>query len=304
MTSSADQTYRPLRGSSLALTILVVALWGGNTVAVSFSVDTLPPVAVACMRFMMGTVVMVFWCRFERTPLSASADELRASFIAGTLLFAQIATFNVAVKWTNSTHGAMLINTFPFFVAAIGHWITKSDRLTPRRTMGLVFAAVGVAAVMLDKRAMTGDMRSFLIGDVVLLLSAILLAIRVVYVGRAVQRIRPSKLIFWHDVFGVMMFAAWSMATESLSSATWTLPSALGLLYQGVVVAGFCFIIHAALLKHHSAAQISVFSFASPVFGVVFSIALRNEPLTASVVAGAALVAFGIWAVTYEPRPR
>lgn len=284
------------------LTILVVALWGGNTVAVSFSVDTLPPVAVACMRFIMGTIVMVFWCRFEGTPLRASAEELWAAWVAGVLLFAQIATFNVAVKWTNSTHGAMLINTFPFFVAGIGHWVTKSDRLTPRRITGLVLAALGVAAVMLDKQAITGNVRSFLIGDLVLLLSAVLLAVRVVFVGRAVQTIKPSKLIFWHDVFGVILFASWSLATESLSAATWTLASVSGLVYQGVVVAGFCFIIHAALLKHHSAAQISVFSFASPVFGVAFSIALRNEPLTTSVVAGALLVALGIWAVTYEPR--
>lgn len=276
----------------------MVALWGGNSVAVSFSVDSIPPVAVACLRFAMGTGVMFLWCRWFRIPLRASRRELRVSFVAGFLLFTQIATFNVGVLWTNSTHGAMLINTFPFFVAAIEHGITKTYRLTTRRSLGLIIAAAGVAAVMFDRPSGSALPRSFLQGDTVLLVSSILLALRVVYVGRVVQTMQPGKLMFWHDVFGVLMFAAWSLAAESFDEVNFSWPSILGLLYQGLIVSGFCFVVHASLLKHHGASQISVFSFATPVFGVLFGVAIRNDPFTASIVVGATCVAAGIWAVT------
>lgn len=301
--SSEPLPARPVRGASLAVTLLIVALWGGNSVAVSFSVDTLPPVAVACVRFVMGTVVMCVWCVLQQIGLRPSRTELWWSCVAGFLLFAQISTFNVGVLWTNSTHGAMLINTFPFFVAGIEHWITHSDRLNAKRTVGFLVALAGVIAVMTDGEAASGDLVAFFWGDVVLLASALLLAIRVVYVGRVVQRMSPSKLILWHDIVGVALFAIWSLATESFSQATLTIPSLLGLLYQGVVIAGFCFVVHATLLKRHTASQISVFSFATPVFGVLFSILLRDEPLTLSVGIGAACVAFGIWAVTYFGTP-
>ena len=62
--SQGADRLRPLRGTSLFLTILIVALWGGNAVAVSFSVDTLPPVAVAGIRFDMGTAFMLVYCYF------------------------------------------------------------------------------------------------------------------------------------------------------------------------------------------------------------------------------------------------
>ena len=292
----------PLRGRSLAITLLIVALWGGNSVAVSFSIDALPPVAVACARFAMGMLVMLVWCVLQRVPLSPTRWETWVSFVAGFLLFAQISTFNVAVGWTNSTHGAMLINTFPFFVAGMEHWITKTDRLTSRRIVGMCLAAIGVAAVMLDTGVATNGnaTHSFLAGDLLLLASSLLLAIRVVYVGRVVQKMAPSKLIFWHDVFGVLMFAVWSFSTESLAEVHMTWPAFWGLFYQGVIIAGFCFVIHASLLRHHSASQISVFSFATPIFGVIFSVLLRSEPFTLAIAIGAVCVALGIWAVTYE----
>ena len=98
----------------------------------------------------------------------------------------------------------------------------------------------------------------------------------------------------------VAMFAGWSFTTESFDDAQLTTPALLGLLYQGVIVAGLCFVLHASLLTKHSASQVSVFSFATPVFGVAFSVALRSEPFNGLVVLGAICVAAGIWLVTVE----
>ena len=286
----------PLTGASLSILLLIVMLWGANSVAVSYSVDTLPPVAVAGVRFAMGTLVLFFWCLFEKTPFRVSTHEIWMAFVAGFLLFTQISTFNVGVSLTNSTHGAMLVNTFIFFVAAIEHF-TRVDRLNGRRIIGFALAAVGVFFVMQTRNDGT-IAETFLMGDGLLLLSAGLLAIRVIYVRHAVQTMMPSKLMFWHGVFGVTMFGLWSGGTESFGDAKLTTPATLGLLYQGLVVAGICFVLHASLLKKHSASQISVFSFATPVFGVLFGVLLRDEPFNGLVVLGAFCVAAGIWLVT------
>ena len=292
---------RPLTSQAFAITLLIVALWGGNSVAVRFSVASIPPVAVACARFAIGTLVLGVWYLSRRESLRINRGELVASWIAGILLFLQISTFNVGVLWSNSTHGAMFINTFPFFVVLIEHWVTKSDRITLRKTIGMLLAAAGVSAVMLDAGGGEGQRNTlFAAGDVVLLLSSILLSIRVVYVGRLVRRMPPGKLIFWSNMVGVMLFAGWSLVTEDLSEMTLERPAVLGLLYQGGIISGFCFVTHATLLRTYSASQISVFSFATPIFGVLFSIWLLHEPFTTMVTLGAILVAGGIWAVNYK----
>ena len=75
-----------------------------------------------------------------------------------------------------------------------------------------------------------------------------------------------------------------------------------GLLYQGLAVAGLCFAIQARLLKKHSASRISVFSFATPLFGILFAVLLRGDPLSPWLFLAGVAVAAGILLVNLEDR--
>jgi drug/metabolite transporter (DMT)-like permease len=116
--------------------MLIAALWGGTAVAISFSRVSLPPVAVAAIRFAMASVFMLFWCRFQQTSIRLRRGQLKPALVAGILLFLQIASFNIGVGRSNSSHGSMRINTFVFWVVAIEHVVTKTDRLTLRKLAG------------------------------------------------------------------------------------------------------------------------------------------------------------------------
>ena len=76
----------------------------------------------------------------------------------------------------------------------------------------------------------------------------------------------------------------------------------LGVIYQGIFVAGLCFAIQAMLLRHHSASQISVFGFATPLFGVGLGVLLRGDPLSANLLVAAICVAVGIVLVNVSRR--
>lgn len=296
---------RPLGATAIGLTLLTAALWGGTPVAVSFSVDVLPPLAVAAVRFVLAAAFMLGWCFFTRTPVWLRFEQLVPCLVTGSLLFLQISTFNLGIYFSNSSHATLLINTFVFWVIAIEHFITRTDRATPRRLLGLLVAAASVSLILPSGSAgSTGagevaaaDMPS-LAGDALLLTSALLLGIKIVYTKQALRVVEPGKLILWHDVVGVVWFLAGSLWLENASLHALDLPAVLGLLYQGLVVAGLCFAIQAMLLERHSASQISVFSFSTPLFGVVVAMLLRGDPLSPWLVASAVGVAFGIWLVT------
>ncbi len=273
--------------------------------AISFSVDTLPPIAVAGLRFALAAVFMLIWCRFERTELRLRAGQFVPPLIAGTLLFFQIGLFNIGVDWSNSSHGSMFINTFIFWVVAIEHFVTKADRLTLRKLLGLLIAAAGVVLIFATtnyvRKGSTGDEPS-LVGDLVLLLSAAVLAVKIVYTKHALKTVEPGKLILWHDLFGVVFFTAYSLAFESVEPSDFNIAAVLGIAYQGVLVAGFCFAVQALLLRHHSASQISVFSFATPLFGVAAAVAMRGDRLSPWLLLSAMFVAAGILLVNWSSR--
>lgn len=294
----------PVSWQTASLTLLTVALWGGNPVAVSYSVDTLPPVAVAGIRFAMAAVFMLFWCKLEGSQLRLQPGQLMPVLILGFTLFVQIASFNIGVVYSNSSHASMTINTFVFWVVIIEHFITKGDRLTMRKLVGL-FVAFAAIFLLLSKRetATTTSLdQPTLLGDLILLFSAFVLAVKIVCVKHSLKKVEPGKLIFWHSLIGVALFFIYSAAFEKIEYKGFTSAAIWALLYQGVLVAGFCFALQAMLLRRHSASQIAVFSFATPLFGVGAGVLMRGDQLTPWLFVSAAFVALGILLVNTVPR--
>lgn len=303
--AQAGTLHQPVGLRTALLALLTAALWGGNPVAVSYSVDSLPPVAVAAVRFAMAAIFMAVWCRVAHVPLRLQQGQFVPAFVAGVLMFVQIASFNWGVVYSNSSHSSTLINTAVFWVAAFEHFVTRTDRLTRRKSAGLVIAAAGVAIMLATTPQSSHESirdKVTAVGDAVLLGSAILLAWKLVYIRHVLRVIEPEKLIFWHNMVGLVGFTCCSALFEKPGAGQLTTSAVLGLIYQGVLVAGVCFAIQAILLRRHTASQISVFGFATPLFGVGLGVLLRGDPLSLSLLVAALAVATGIALVSVSPR--
>ncbi len=302
----ADGHDQPLGTTSIGLALMTSALWGGTPVAISYSVDTLPPIGVAAIRFVLAALFMVVWCRWQRTELRLRPGQLKPVLIAGVLLFAQIGLFHLGIHQSNSSHASLFINTFVFWVVAIEHFVTRNTRLTSQKILGLIIAAAGVALILVknepsDPTAISeskliplGFDQASLQGDAILLASAFLLGVKICYTKHALKTVEPGKLIFWHDVVGVVLFAAYSLAFEEIAIAGFNTPAVWGLLYQGLAVAGLCFAVQTQLLRKHAAAKISVFSFTTPLFGIVFAWLFRGDLLSPWLIVSGVCVAVGI----------
>jgi drug/metabolite transporter (DMT)-like permease len=292
-----------------ALAVLLAALWGGTPVAVKFSTgELMGPITVSGVRFAMAAVFMLFWCRWQGTEIRLHPGQIGPSVILGLLLFVQISTFTIGIHWSSASHGTLFINTFIFWVVGFEHFMIGGSRLTRRRSLGLLIAAVGVVLILwTTKISHSGEATvddPDLIGDLVIVISGFLLGIKIIYTKHAMRKVEAGKLIFWHDAIGVIFFAIAAILFESpnlepfFSSAIVyqqeVREAMLGLLYQGLVVAGFCFATQAVLLRRHSASQLSVFSFATPLFGITFAVLFRGEQLSEWLAVSGVCVAVGI----------
>jgi len=72
--------------------------------------------------------------------------------------------------------------------------------------------------------------------------------------------------------------------------------------YQGVIVGGVALVLWVHLLRRHTPGSLTVFSFLTPVFGVVLSSVAFNESITARFVVGLACVIAGIALVNWRER--
>lgn len=297
---------RPLGVVATLIVLLTVTLWGGTPTAVKYTTDVLPSLTVSGIRFGLAAVFMLGWCAIERAGMWPRRDQWGPCLGAGFLLFLQIGLFTYAIAFSNASHATLCINTFIFWVLLIEHFYTRDDRLTPIKLAGVGIAVCGVLTIVLaDEQDYGTDSNSpSRFGDALMLVSAVVLAIKVVYTKWATTRVEPGKLILWHDIIGTGWFlvAAAIFEWPEVAAAGWRVyfdpPVALGLLYQGVVVGGFCFAAQTALLERYSASQITVFSFLTPVCGVTIAVLFRGDVLSRSLYLGAACVATGILTVT------
>ena len=299
----ATSELKPITALSAALAVLCAVLWGGLSVAVRFTQDDLPPLGTAGIRFSIATVLLAGWARLQGVPLAIGISQARAIATVGVLLFLQIGSYHFGMQYTNSAHGSVMIGSYPVFVALIAHFALEGDRLSAMKFVGLWVAFAGLIAVVVGGTTSAavssneGD-KVRLIGDAIVLLSSFLIGVNTVFTKRALAGTNVMALLFWSNLLAIGLFFVNSLIFEGLSSYHFSVAATWGLVYQGVVVAWFCFLVWTALLRRHRASQLSVYGFAQPLCGMMFGVWLRGDSMTAWLLVGGLSVATGIFLVT------
>lgn len=282
---------------------MCAALWGGTSVAIRFTQDAWPPLGTAAIRFSLGTLFVGLWCTVRREPLRLQAGQLPAIVYVGVMLFAQIGLFHWGLTRTNASHGSVIIGSHCLWVALLAHFLLHDERLSLAKGVGLLAAIVGVGTVVFGQTeapaAGRGDPAT-VAGDLILLVSAVLLAVKTVYSKHALGWVEPGKLLFWSNLVGSLLLCAASLLWEGTGGYRFTWPAVLAMLYQGLIVAGFCFAVWTAMLRRHRASQLAVFTFAQPLFGMSLAMLLRGDAPSAALLTGGLMVGAGIYLVTRD----
>ena len=288
---------RPLdvRGASVAL--LLSALWGANPVAIKLGLADAPPLRLAWMRFVLGGLTILLYSLWTRR---AGMFRLRRGEVGpiaslGLLFAVQIALMNVGIGLTSAAHGAVLLNSYAIHTVVLAHFFIPGDRMTAAKLAGIAVAYAGIVVLFAGGLSAPG---ATLTGDLVVTISAFLLGERTVYMARALQRVDPMKLLLGQSAIGSACFVAASLWLESGQPTRVTAALAGSLVYQGVVVAGFNFLVNAWLLQIYRPSALAAWALTSPIWGVLVAWAIAGEPLTLAVVASSVMVAVGIGAAT------
>ena len=280
----------------ILLVLFLAALWGGNAPAMKFGLQEFQPIAAAAIRFTIGIVIVASWSIIRRIPLRPEPENYSRLFLLGTVFVAQIISFNWGTKLTEVGRASLLLNTYPLFIALLAHFFIQHDRLTAFKTIGLAVAFVGVCFIFYGKSGTNLSTRY--LGDLIILLSGFLLAMIHILLKRFMSRMHQFQLLFGQMVIGVPTYFVLSWFFEGGKAAYgFSYSSFLGLAYQGIVVAGFCFIVWVSVLKRYPPSRLSSFFFTTPLWGVLFGHLFFHEPITISLLVGATFVATGIFLV-------
>ena len=274
------------------LALLTSVFWGANTVAIKLGLADAPPLRLAWMRFVVGGAAIAVWAGAtgRLAGLRVARAEWRPMLMLALIFTAQIGSMNIGTSLTSAAHASIILNLYSVHTVVLSHFLIPGDRLTARRVAGVVVAYAGIVVLFAGQ---AGGGAASLLGDAIVFVSAFLLAERLVYLARAVQQLDPVKLLLSQAAVGCTLFMLGSALTETMPTA-WT-PRLLGsIAYQGILIAGFNFVVNLWLLQRYRPSTLVPFFLTQPVFGVVAAAMLTGDPLTWELLIAGVAVAIGM----------
>lgn len=289
--STGPYARRPLTAWAGALALLLSTMWAGNPVATKAGLEDAGPMRLGWLRFAIGGLVVLIYAVATRQSFRVQRREWVPLALLGTLFTVQLAFMNIGQDFSTAGHAVVVTSTFPLWTGVFAHFFVPGDRMSRPRTFGTLVAYTGVVAVFY--RGFADSSSDFLLGDLLLLGSAVLLGGRQVFLSQLGQGIAQHKLLIAQAIFGVTTFVIASLVFESDEPFIITTRLVVALFYTGVLIAGLGFIGQTWLLKRYLPSRVTVISLSQPIFGVLFSWWILGESIGGELYLGAALVVVG-----------
>jgi drug/metabolite transporter (DMT)-like permease len=276
------------------------AIWALGQVAVKIVNMGLQPVFQAGLRSALGCLLVLLWCWLRRINLFERDQTLIPGMIVGALFGAEFIMIYVGFDFTSVSRGIIFIYFAPFVVAIGAHYLIPAERLTGLRVVGLLAAFAGVVVAFSDRLSLPSS--EAIIGDVLCFLAAFLWgAITLVIKTTRLNLIAPEKVLFYQLAFSVpLIFAAAPFFGPFIRELSWLVGAAF--LYQVVIVVAASYLVWFWMIVHYPAGQLYAFTFLQPLFTVMLGGLLLSEPLGIKLLIALALVASGIYLVSWQRR--
>ena len=287
-------------GKIIAFMLFIVSLIGGGAFAVKLGLQGFPPLKMAFFRCILGVIFVGGVGFYYGMSMRMRFEEFRRLLVIAALYALHTIALNIGTQHTTAARSTIFFSLYPLFTVLFGHFWLPNDRLTVPKTSGILMAFGGVfLTIMPNLRG--GSSTGYLIGALIVILSACFLGLRITLTKVFVQDIYPYRLLVWLLGLNIPCFYILSRIFEGDQPVEWTLASTTGLIYQGWIITGFCFLGLTWTLRKYKASKLVIFSFLMPISGVLFSYLFLGAELTLELLAGTGLVEIGIYIVNRQP---
>ena len=296
----ADVTTSKLVGAFAA----VYVVWGSTYLAIRFAIETLPPLLMASVRFLMAGTVLYAWARSRGAP-PPSRSQWRAAAIVGLLLFVGgNGAVVVSEQWVPSGLVALLVAAVPLWMVLMDWAWGSRTRPTRRVVFGLLGGFAGVAVLAGSPGVGAGGPQE-LVGAALVILGSAAWAGGSIYARHADTPPRPRLWVAMQMLAGGAFLLPLSLSVGEwgrLDVGSVSLKSLLALLYLVVFGALLAFSAYIWLLTVSTPARVGTYAYVNPVVALVLGWALADEPLTFRSLVAAVIIVGSVVMITGEGR--
>lgn len=291
------------------LAMLSCFLWGSATPAIKIgygmfaidSADTSSIILFAGIRFFLAGLLVVFFQSLLRRRFLAPQKQALPSIFA--LSLAQTAVqylfFYIGLAHTTGVHGTIISGTGGFISILMASLLFHYEKLTPAKLLGCIAGFAGILVMNLSGQGADSLFDVSFLGEGFVFLSQISYAVSGILIKKFSGRFDVVMLSGWQFTLGgLLMIAAGGIGGGHIAfTGDWK--AYLLLLYMALISA-VAYSVWGILLQHNPISRVSIYTFLTPLFGVLLSAVFLGEweqALSFKTLAALVLVCGGIYAV-------
>jgi drug/metabolite transporter (DMT)-like permease len=267
---------------ALAITAftIVCVVWGTTYLAIRVAVETIPPLLLTSIRFVIAGIVMLGIARLRGERIPTRRSTLANLAFVGFLM---VGVGNLAVvwaeQWVPSGLAALFVATAPFWMALIEMFRTGGERLDRRGALGMFIGFVGVALLVTPKGAGGSYDMHFVLGALAIQFGSMawqLGSVRGKYYLKDVPLLASASL---QMLFGGIMVGIVGLLIGEPARLSFTPRTFFALAYLTIFGSIIAYSAYVYALAHMRTTQSSLYAYVNPVVAVILGWLILGEQL-------------------------
>jgi len=271
----------------------VYLVWGSTYLAIAIAVQTLPPFFYSGVRFTLAGLIIAAWLALRRVDLRISRRELVGAAAVGILMLSGgNGLVNLGERTVPSGVAALIVASIPLWIVV--YRMVAGERVGRDLLFGVFLGLVGVAILVVPgglngtidpagALMLFGATLSWALGT---FLSPRLATPRNALVSTAYQMVAGGVVLF--------VVALGNGEIAQLDPATFSVRSLVAFAYLVVFGSLIAYTAYTWLLQNVSVSLVSTYAFVNPVVAVVLGALILAEPITPTVLIGAAVIVVAV----------
>jgi drug/metabolite transporter (DMT)-like permease len=280
--------------------ILTCLIWSTVWLFIKLGVRDVPPVSLAATRLVIAILVMVPVTLATRAPLPTRWREWRLILGTGVVLLGfNYALLNWGTQYISSGLTAVLQSITPAFALLFAHFLLPDERITARKSSGLLLGIAGIAVIYWDQLNFGG--RAFL-GSVTVTLGALCVAFAYVMMRRSGKGLHPSAITSGQMVAAFVPLLAYSWMVEGNPfEIHWTRTALMAALYLALLGSVTAAWLNYWLLPRVGAVNLLIMGLVEPPIALMLGTWFLGEKVNARTLVGTVMILLSVWMAIAAP---
>jgi drug/metabolite transporter (DMT)-like permease len=288
--------------SALPRIALLALIWGSAFLWIKLADRGFSPVEVTLARLALGAAVLfvIVLARREKIPRLGRLWAI----IAVAALFANAVPyllFAVAEQHVDSSTAGIINATTPLWTVLLALTVRHQKSVTSWQAAGLIVGFAGAVLIFTPWRTTSGLLSA---GGLECLAASVSYAVSYIYMDRFLARrgIGPVVLSACQLAAASVMLAI-ALTVSGVQTPHVTAESLAAIAVLGIIGTGFAYVLNYQIITSEGATIASTVTYLLPVVAIVLGVVVLNESITATMLAGIALVLTGVALTRRRAKP-